>query len=87
MTGWDRFFYDVLNESVLAVERMAEGDRNSAQALIESIAESILLHDPKRADRMTQDLCRGALNVLLAEFGSKWLSFKIKAKLMYHRLG
>lgn len=87
MTNWDRFFYDVLKESVLAMEHIYGGDKNSAQALIESIAASILLYDPKGVDRMIQDQSRGALNLLLDEFGSKWLSFKIKAKLMYHRLG
>jgi hypothetical protein len=69
------------------MEHIYGGDRNSAQALIESIAASILLYDPKAVDRMVQDQSRGALNLLLDEFGSKWLSFKIKAKLMYHRLG
>jgi tetratricopeptide (TPR) repeat protein len=87
MTTWDRFHYDVLNDAVNAIGRLGEGDQESAASLIESIAALILYYDPKASDRMTQDLAKGALYVLLDEYSSKWLSFKIKAKLMYYRLG
>lgn len=85
LTDWDRYIYDLLNDAVWANDRLAEGDREAAQALVESMVSQILRSDAKMADGITRHLFVPAVYRLLQRIGSKWFSFKTKARFWYHR--
>jgi hypothetical protein len=47
--------------------------------------DKIIRFDPKGRDKMTTDLARGCLDILLNLIGEKWFTFRKKAKLLYYR--
>jgi tetratricopeptide (TPR) repeat protein len=85
MSDWDRFFYNVLKESLWATECLQSGDIEGAKAIGDSIASSITVFDPKNKDRMVRDQVVDSLYMLLDLIGSKWFSIRTKARLLYFR--
>jgi|CXWL01.1.fsa_nt_gi tetratricopeptide (TPR) repeat protein len=87
MTDWDRFFYDLLADALAAAESATTGDADSARSITDGIVSNAITHDPKQADRILQDSVRSALETLFTLIGSRWFTFRVKAKLYSYTLG
>jgi tetratricopeptide (TPR) repeat protein len=87
MNEFDRFFYEVLNESLWAHERIMASDTDAAKALIDSIVDKVIAFDQSQSDKMVKSLAGGAITLLLNELGNKWYSLRKRAKMYYWSLG
>ncbi|MFN0139939.1 MAG: tetratricopeptide repeat protein [Pyrinomonadaceae bacterium] len=87
MTDSDRFFYDLLADGLAAAESVASGSLDSAQSITDGIVTNVATHDPKQADQMVKDAVQGVLETILPMIGSRWYTFRVKARLYYYSLG
>lgn len=87
MNDWDRFFYDLLSDGLFVAESVDNGDRDSAKSITDGIVSNAIARDPKQVDRIVKDAVQGVLGTILPLIGSKWYTFRVKAKLSYYTLG
>lgn len=83
MTGLDRFLYDLLADALAAAESVASGDSASARSITDGIVSNVIMYDRKQGDRLVKDAVHGVLGTILTLIGSRWYTFRVKAKLFY----
>ena len=85
MTNWERFYYDVLSNALLAYDRIKNSDPDQAKDVVRSIVSDAVLFDPKLSDKIAKDLVGGVVNILLDRIGNPWFTIRVKGLLFYHR--
>lgn len=86
MTGWDKFFYDLLADALSAANSIANGDITSARSITSGIVDNVIQHDRKRSDRIVKYSSEAVLKTLLPSLG-RWYAFWLRSKLFYYSLG
>jgi hypothetical protein len=86
MNNWDRYFYDLLEDGLAAAGSVAVNDREAAISITDGLVANALARDPKQSDRMTRYATKTVLDTVLDLIGSRWYTFKVKAKLLFYSI-
>jgi tetratricopeptide (TPR) repeat protein len=86
ITGWDRFFYDLLADALAVAETVANGDHDSAKSITDGIVANVKTQDPQQSDLITRTTVEPVLGTILRMINSRWYTLRVKAKLLHYSL-